>query len=459
MKVCLISLGCPKNLIDSEVMAGTITAEKMEIVYDPADADVAVVNTCGFVRDAVEESLGVITDLCNLRKAGVLKGVVVAGCLVERFRERLLPEIPDADALLTISDYSRLGRAIEEAASGGGVAVRPGGAEGAAPSGSLKPASYGGRPRAAATDLSRVLLTPSHTAYLRIAEGCNHRCSFCAIPSIRGRLRSRPIPILTREARQLARLGVKEINLVAEDTTDYGRDLQDDSDLPALLDALSGVRGIRWIRILYAFPSRVTDSLIRTMQENRKVLAYLDVPVQHYSGSILRSMRRGTTPAALDKLIARLREGVPGIVIRTSVIVGYPGERAAQFDELFDFVRRVRFERLGAFAFSPEPGTAACNLKPRPAAPVVERRIARLMEFQRSVIEERNISLVGGETDVIVDTVEKNSARGRTFADAPDIDCGVTIRGKGIKAGKIVRVRFTGHEGYDLVAEPVVHGS
>jgi ribosomal protein S12 methylthiotransferase len=266
--------------------------------------------------------------------------------------------------------------------------------------------------------------------------------------------------VLVEEARQLAGLGVKELNLVAEDTTDYGRDLKEGYGLPELLDALSAVRGIRWIRILYAYPSRVTDSLIRTIAGNPKVLPYIDVPVQHASAAILGSMRRGTPPAMLRGLVRRLREGVPGIVIRTSVIVGYPGETEKRFENLFDFVREARFERLGAFAFSPEAGTAAHALRPRPPRRTVENRVERLMEFQRTVVEERNNALVGSEADAIVDVLYETGghgglARGRTEADAPDIDCSVLIRGRNLKAGAIIRVRFTGTEGYDLIARPV----
>ncbi len=449
MKVCLISLGCPKNLIDSEVMAGRIGAARMEIVYDPEDADVAVVNTCGFIEAAVEESTETILELCRLKEAGLLRGIVVAGCLVQRFRDELIAQIPEVDAFLTISDYSGLSRAIEDAAraDGGSAAATDGGGS----------PSFGGKRRSVETDLSRTLLTPSHTAYLRIAEGCNHQCSFCAIPSIRGRLRSKPEAILLEEAGQLARLGVKELNLVAEDTTDYGRDLKDGSTLASLLDRLSTVRGIEWIRILYAFPSRVTDELIDTIARNSKVVNYIDVPIQHISGPILRSMRRGTTPASIEKMIERLRAAIPGIVLRTSVIVGYPGESSAHFDELFEFLERVRFERLGAFGFSPESGTAAHRLEPRLPREVIDARIEKIMEFQRRVIEERNISLVGQTADAIVDLVSNDRARGRTVGDAPDIDCGVDIVGggfeEGFEAGEIVEVRFTGHSGYDLIAQ------
>jgi ribosomal protein S12 methylthiotransferase len=448
VKVCLISLGCPKNLIDSEVMAGRIDEGGMDIVYDPAEADVAVVNTCGFIRDAVDESVGTVLDLCRLKEAGVLRGIVVAGCLVQRFRDELDRVLPGADAFLMISDYAGLGEAIRRVAEAPAPETAP------APSAPRRRIKAGGRPRTAETDLGRVLLTPSHTAYMRIAEGCNHLCSFCAIPSIRGRLRSRPLDVLVEEARRLARAGVMELNLVAEDTTDYGRDLKKGYGLPELLAALAAVRGIRWIRVLYAFPSRVTDSLIAAIAGNSRVLKYLDVPIQHFNAEILRSMRRGTSPSMIARMVERLRREVPGIVLRTSVIVGYPGETAARFEELFDFVRRARFERLGAFAFSAEPGTAAHALGPRPRRGTVERRIAALMEFQQGVIEERNKSLVGHVADVIVDVASEDSALGRTEADAPDIDCSVEIKGRGVKAGTIIKARFTGYSGYDLIAEP-----
>ncbi len=447
IKVCLISLGCPKNLVDSEVMTGRMAGEGIEFVYDPEDADAAVVNTCGFIQPAIEESLGTIEELLRLKAERSLSAVVVAGCMVQRFRAELAAELTDVDAFLPISDYSELPRIVRDSVLGR-----------RSPDGKVKSAPVrGGGPRQAETDLCRVPLTPSHTAYLRIAEGCNHQCSFCAIPSIRGRLRSKPINLLLEEARRLADLGVRELNLVAEDTTDYGRDLtphRGEGRLPELLDSLSGVKGIEWIRILYAYPSRVTKRLIETIRDNPKVLEYIDVPVQHYNARILKSMRRGTTPAFLDSLVHRLREGVPGIVLRTSLIVGYPGESRAEFEELLAFVKRSRFERLGAFAYSAEEGTRAAELGPGPSKRTVDRRLERLMQFQRGVIEERNKALVGCEGEVIVDASDGRTALGRTRSDAPDIDCNVLIREGSVEAGSIITVRFTAYDDYDLIAGP-----
>jgi len=454
IKICLVSLGCPKNLVDSEVIASHLLDGRMEIVYEPAESDVVVVNTCGFIQVAVDESEQTIQDLCRLKAGGVIRGVVVVGCLVQRFGTELLARLPAVDAFLPISDYSGLVGVIRGLLERGGAAADPPPPE--PPDAARFAGATGGRPRTATSDLSRALLTASHTAYLRIAEGCNHRCAFCTIPEIRGRLSSKPIPLLVDEARGLAEAGVKELNLVAEDTTDYGRDLDPPATLAELLQALARIPKIRWIRILYAFPSHVTDALIETIAGNPKVLPYLDVPIQHYNDAILESMRRRTPPELLDSLVTRLRDAVPEIVLRTSVIIGYPGETEERFEELFRFLQVARFERLGAFAFSPEPGTAAAGLDaPRPSSAEVTARIEKVMTFQKTVIEECNIALVGREADVIVDSSSNGCGRGRTKADAPDIDCSVVLSGPGIESGVIIPVRFTGYSGYDLIAEPL----
>lgn len=436
LRVCLVSLGCPKNLVDSEVMAGRLVEEGFELAARPGAADAAVVNTCGFTESAREESLAVLEELGRLKARGRPAVVVAVGCLVQRVRKAFAGRVPAVDAWLPLSDYSGLPRVLGALARG-------------RPRGRLPPA---GRPRTAETDLRRLLLTRPHTAYLRIAEGCNHRCAFCAIPSIRGRLRSKPLEILVMEAAALAAVGVKELVLVAEDTTDYGRDLAGRPLLPELLRRLGRIEGLAWIRILYAYPSRVTDELIREMAENSRVVPYLDLPIQHVNARILRSMRRGTPPARIRERVAALRQGVPGVALRTSVIVGYPGEGEEEFGELEAYLASARFERVGAFTFSPETGTAAAREKETVPRDTVEDRYRRILTLGRRIIRERNKSLVGRRMEVIVDDTWKgHPARGRTFADAPEIDCSIRIQGKqSLEIGDLIQARITGYRDYDL---------
>jgi ribosomal protein S12 methylthiotransferase len=441
-KVSIVALGCPKNLVDSEVIAGHLARGSFELVVEPEEADAVIINTCGFVDEAKKESLDTIGAVVELKEAGRLSAIVVAGCLVQRFRKALVKELPEVDAFLPITDYSGIPEVLH--------ALRTGQAPGPV-------RSAGGGRRTHRTDLGRSLLTAPHVSYLRISEGCNHRCSFCAIPGIRGKLKSKPVEVLVEETQGLAGLGVKEINLVAEDSTDYGRDLSDRSLLPELLEGLGGVEGIQWIRLLYAYPSRVTRELIKEMARNPKVLPYIDMPVQHIDASILKRMYRGTSPGLIRRVINELRAMIPGIAIRTSVIVGYPGETEQAFHALCDFLDEVRFERMGAFLFSAEEGTAAFRLKNRVPEEKARERLDQVMMLQRAIIQERNKSLVGSAEEVIVDARHEDGLYlGRTRADAPDIDCAVWIRSKGIlEPGEIIEVRITGFDDYDLKAVPL----
>jgi ribosomal protein S12 methylthiotransferase len=410
-------------------------------VPEPDGADCAVINTCGFVESAQRESLDTIEEVLSLKARGRLAGVIVVGCLVQRFRQALKKELPEVDAFLPITDYSGIPAVLHALGSGRNRRILRG---------------KGGGKRTSDTDLGRLLLTFPHVSYLRIAEGCNHRCSFCAIPAIRGRLRSKPMGVLEKEAERLAASGVKEINLVAEDTTDYGRDLEGASLLPDLLGRLGRIRGLRWIRLLYAYPSRITHGLMEEIAGNPRVLKYIDMPIQHISGRILTSMRRGTSPRKIGQTIAALRQRIPGIVLRTSVIVGYPGETDTVFQELYDFLKAIRFERLGAFLFSAEEGTAAACLEDRVPPEEAQERLDRIMTLQKRIILSRNKSLVGNEEEVIVDVVRRDGeAIGRTHADAPEIDCAVRLEpGQKLKPGMLVRARIIGFSGYDLLAIP-----
>jgi ribosomal protein S12 methylthiotransferase len=441
-KVCIVSLGCPKNLVDSEVIAGHLVDARLRLVVDPEEADGVIINTCGFIESARQESLETLQEICNLKSAGLVSALVVVGCMVQRYKRELQKGHGEVDAFLPITDYSTLPDLLKALWQ----KKRPGPL--------LK---AGGRPRSSRTDLSRILLTRPHVSYLRIAEGCNHQCAFCAIPGIRGRLRSKPVEVLKEEAEGLAAVGVKEVNLVAEDTTDYGRDLKGEALLPELLRALGRVRGLRWIRILYAYPSRVTEELILAMAEEPKVLPYIDMPIQHINQGLLKRMRRGTSRRQIERVIHDLRMNIPGVVLRSSVVVGFPGETRDDFLELRAFLDQVRFERLGAFRFSPESGTAAARLPDPVPADLAEERLGEIMTLQKSIIMDRNKSLVGAVEEVIVDAVgEDGEALGRTRADAPDIDCAVwLIPRKRLKSGRILKAKITGSSGYDLLASPV----
>lgn len=435
-RVCIISLGCPKNLVDSEVIAGHMVRDRIEIVVEPDGADAVVINTCGFVDSAKEESRRTIGEILSLKRAGRTGKVVVAGCLVQRFKKALEKELPEVDAFLPITDYSGIPGLLK------GLGGSP----------------LGGGRRDAQTDLGRMLLTQPHVSYLRISEGCNHRCSFCAIPTIRGRLKSKPIDVLVAEAEALASVGVKELNLVAEDSTEYGRDLEGRALLPELLGELGRVEGLEWIRLLYAYPSRVSDELIKEMARNPKVVNYIDMPIQHMSDRLLKSMARGTSAGLIRKVVDSLRERIPGVILRTSVIVGYPGEGEEDFRRLTDYLQEARFERLGAFLFSPEEGTAAFRLDGRVPLDVAEERLDEVMRLQQAIIVDRNKSLVGAKEEVIVDAIQGDGTiLGRSRADAPEIDCAVLMDPhEALRPGMLIQARITGHDGYDLLAIPLM---
>ncbi|MEW6745676.1 MAG: 30S ribosomal protein S12 methylthiotransferase RimO [Planctomycetota bacterium] len=434
--VALISLGCPKNLVDSEVIVGRL-GQACRIVVDPGEADVALVNTCGFIDAARAESRAEIDDLLRLKRAGVLRGVIVAGCLVKRFRAQLERDFPEVDAFLDISDYSDVAAAVRGIMRGHDVA-----------------ALRGGRVKEAATDLGRVLLTPEHFAYLRVSEGCNYQCSFCVIPQIRGRLRSKPLRVLEEEARQLAELGVKEVALVGEDTTAYGRDLGLQDGLVELLRRLGRVGGIEWIRLLYTHPLSLSLPIIDELVTNAKVVPYLDMPIQHADDGVLRAMRRGTPRALLESRIAELRRRSPEIALRTTVIVGFPGETAEAFATLLDFLADIRFARLGCFTYSAEAGSGAAGLPDDVPPEVKDERRDLVMRRQLQITEERNQSLEGRTVGVILDRRQGHELLGRTEADAPDIDGSIRLAGPG-DPGQIRKAVVTGHDGYDLCGELV----
>jgi ribosomal protein S12 methylthiotransferase len=457
IRVSLISLGCPKNLVDSEVLLGHAAREGLLIAHDPEDADVAVINTCGFIDSAKAESIQTILEVARLKEDGQLKGLIVVGCLSERYGQELQEELPEVDAILGLSDYSKVPALIHQLARRG------------ASSGSEAwvPDTRGGQKKTADSDKVRLLMTPRSFAYLRIGEGCDHSCTFCAIPAIRGEQRSKPIETLVEEAQGIAQGGVRELVLVAEDSTAYGMDWGGKKRmLPELLAALGRVDGIEWLRVLYAYPHTVLPAMTEQLRENPKVLPYLDIPIQHISSPMLKAMKRGVKSAQVRGILDRLRAEVPGIAVRSTYIVGFPGETEEDFEALLELTRDYAFERLGVFPYSKEEGTPAFDLGDEVAPELAEERMARIMEVSRELIQKRNATLIGTEMDVLVDgSVERDSevaellgdyqgqvSLARTYADAPEIDCKLYLKGEA-PSGSFVRARISEVADYDLVGE------
>lgn len=433
LRVSLLSLGCPKNLVDSERMVGAWAESDFVICPHPEDADVVVVNTCGFLEAAVDESLTTIREMIELKETSGVRGVVVTGCLAERKRIDVRAEAPGVDAVVPFADYDRLVSICREA--GGGV---PG------------PTDYR---RDLLTRGERVPLTPKGSAYLKISEGCNNPCSFCTIPSIKGRQVSRPPEELIREATNLALAGVRELVLIGQDTTYYGFDRSKRFGLASLLQGLSRIAGIEWIRVLYGYPAYVTDELLEVMATEPATLPYLDIPLQHVSDRVLRAMKRPLGGPRTRALMEKIRAAVPGIVLRTTFIVGAPGETDEDFAELCEFVEKFRFERMGVFTYSREPDTPLGRREDQVPAEIAEDRFRQLMEIQQRVAFEDALARVGSTLPCIVETpVSEGAARGRTWRDAPEIDGEILINGAP-GPGALGEVRVTAADGYDLEGE------
>lgn len=439
MKVALIALGCPKNLVDAEVMLGLIDQAGHTLVDDPADADVAVVNTCAFISAAAEESRRVVEGCLALKLGGRLKWVVLAGCLPQRYgRGGTADLFPDVDGVVGCSHFLEIADALADVAAGRGV-------------------SRVSTPRAVYDHKSpRVLATPRHLAYVKIAEGCDNHCSYCTVPSLRGALRSRDPESVTAEVESLLELGVREVNLIAQDTTAYGTDIASPTHLPELLERVARL-GVPWIRILYAHPARLTDALLGAMASLPGVVPYLDMPIQHVSDRILGAMGRGGG-GDVRSAIERLRRAVPGVTLRSSVMVGFPGENEHDFEELLAFVREGRIDSLGVFEFSPEPGTAACSMDGQVPAEVASARARAVMAAMADVAAARGAGAVGQDVLVLVDEGGSEAA-GRTEGQAWEIDGRVLLAGSGAaRAGSFVRAKITGASGYDLVGTVVGRG-
>jgi len=442
-----VSLGCPKNLVDSERMLGKLAQDGYVLTPDAAGADVVVVNTCGFIEPARQESLGVIREMLQLKKAGQVGAVVVAGCLAERKKEDLLKEVPEVDHIVGVFGREDIAPVVEKVLANG---KRKRAALTAEQRSLFRPA-----PVRALEDTARLRITPRHFAYLKISEGCDRLCTFCAIPGMRGKHVTKPIEEVVREARELAADGVRELIIVAQDTTYYGLDLYGKVRLAELLRELEQVEGIDWIRILYAYPIHFTDELLDTLTASKKIVHYLDMPLQHINDRMLKRMQRRVNRNETEALLQRLRQAIPDLVLRTTFIVGFPGETDAEFAELSDFVAQTRFERVGVFPYSFEPGTPATRLDGQLPEEVKLERRNRLMEVQQAAAFDWGRRQVGRELEVIVDGPDPevpNHWLGRGYADAPDIDGVVRVKGKGLQAGDLVRVKVTAADGYDLAA-------
>jgi len=444
LRVGVVSLGCPKNLVDTEIMLGSLRQAGCLFSSDPSDSDVILVNTCGFIESAKRESIETILEMAEYKRTGRCRRLVVAGCLVQRHRQELREEIPEIDALIGLDELQRVVEAVRldlVSAAVDPATQRPGPAR----------ALYDHRSE-------RVLATRPHTAYLKISEGCDHPCAFCAIPGMRGQMRSRTLASLVLEARDLSARGVKELVLIAQDTTDYGRDLADGTDLSTLLRALDVLEGLEWIRIHYAYPNRVTDGLLRTMADSERVCHYLDIPLQHADAEILRAMKRGGSRPIFNRLLAGIRRLLPDCALRTTFIVGFPGETESAFQELCSFLREAEFDHAGVFTYSHETGTAAASLADDVPTAVKEERRARLMEIQSGIALRRNQTRLGRVLPVLVDGLEPDTRmllQGRTSYQAPDVDGRVLITDGNASVGDRVLVRMEEAFPYDLVGRIV----
>ncbi len=437
-KVYLISLGCAKNLVDSENMLGILKQRGFIVVSDLGAAEIAIINTCGFIRPSVEEALDTILEVAAEKKKGNLRKLFVVGCLVQRYGYKLQKELPEVDGWIGTGEIHRIGNVLDQERCGEkGLLI--------------------GRPAYLADHKTpRLRATPFHTAYLKIAEGCSHGCTYCTIPKLRGPFRSRKPDSLTIEAEGLAEAGVKEINLIAQDTTMYGRDLRPEATLEDLLERLVKVRGIRWIRILYGHPQRVSSRLLEMMEREEVICPYLDLPLQHVNAKVLKAMGRDDEGASPWELIGRIRSRERRISLRTTLMLGFPGETEQAFRELYEFVRAAKFDHLGAFIFSPERGTPAAHLARRVKREKAEERLDAIMRLQAEISKEKSRTLVGEIIPVLLEGVSDETdllLRGRTATMAPDVDGQVLIN-KGVgKIGEIVPVRITEAHAYDLVGE------
>ncbi len=437
-KIGMISLGCPKNQVDAEHMLALMDAEGWEIVDYVDGCDAVIVNTCGFIDDAKKEAIENILDMVELKKEGVISKIIVTGCLAQRYKDEIVKEIPEVDAVIGIGANGDIIKTVEEVMSGVDTIEK--------------------YPPQCELPLEgqRILTTPQYWAYLKIGEGCSNRCTYCTIPSIRGNMRSRSMENVIDEAKQLAESGVKELILIAQDTTSYGLDLYGELKLPELLNELCKIDSIEWIRLLYCYPDRITDELIETMKNQEKVVNYIDLPLQHADDKILKAMNRRGDQALIRNVISKLREEIPDVVIRTTFIVGFPGEGEEEFETLAEFVNEIEFDRLGVFTFSPQEGTPAFDMEDQVDEDIKTRRGEVIIQDQYSIMEEKNNEKIGKTYRVVVEDYDgySDSYTGRTYMDAPEIDGLVKFTShKDLDIGDFVDVEIFDVEDYDLIGE------
>ena len=440
IKVFFVSLGCPKNQLDTEVMLRELYDNGIEIVSEDFEADVVVVNTCAFIESAKQESIDNIIDIGWLKKNRSLKGIVVTGCLAERYRDEIFDELPEVDAILGVGSIHNIVKAVKEAAKGKRYSSYE----------DKETVKLGGE---------RIITTPEYYAYLKVGEGCDNRCTYCAIPSIRGHFRSRPMEELIEEAKNLEKLGVKELCVIAQDTTRYGSDLYGEYKLAELLNRITEETSIPWIRIMYCYPDKITDELIETIRDNPRVLKYIDLPIQHISDTVLKRMNRHGDGKLIRDVVKKLRDSIPGIIIRTTVIVGFPGETEEEFGELCEYVKEAKFDRLGAFTYSREEGTPAYDFPDQIDEQVKQDRCDIIMDEQNRISAELNEKRIGSVMDVLTEGYDHVSEAyyGRSENDAPEIDGKVYFRApkNSVSDGEMVRVKITEAVDYDLVGDKI----
>jgi ribosomal protein S12 methylthiotransferase len=444
-KISIVSLGCARNLVDSEVMAGLLQQNQYTLVQEPADADVVIVNTCGFIGAAKEESIDTIIEIGRLKEEGNLKKLVVAGCLSQRYPDELARELPEVDLFIGTGEVPRVAEILREHEA------------------NKSQRQYVGVPSYIYDHATpRLRSTPSYTAFVKVSEGCDHKCAFCIIPQLRGPHRSRSIESVVTEASLLAERGVKEINLIAQDLTAYGRDRKDGTTLHGLLKEMAQIPDLVWIRLLYAYPNFLEKPLLDLIRDSDRICKYLDIPFQHISRSLLQRMRRGKSGSAVREAVEQLRDAIPGLTLRTSLIVGFPGETEADFQELLNFVEETKFDRLGIFKYSEEEGTAAAEFDGKVSEEEKENRWQELMEVQAEISRKKNEALIGSIERVMIDGTDQDSGKlaGRTQAHAPEVDgfvyvegCDAQRRGNLPRSGDLIDVKITGALDYDLISE------
>lgn len=437
-KVGMISLGCPKNQVDSEALLAKLKKAGYEIVNNIEDSDVMIVNTCGFIEQAKKEAIDTILEVAEYKNAGLISAIVVTGCLAERYQDEIIKEMPEVDAVLGIGANSDIVKTCDKALCG------------------IVTTSFPNKCYLSIND-ERIISTPSHWAYLKIAEGCDNRCSYCAIPGIRGGFRSRTIESCVDEAKALAESGVKELILIAQDTTKYGQDLYGKYSLDILLKELVKIDGIEWIRLFYCYPQRITDSLINVIANEEKVCSYIDIPLQHSDKTVLKNMNRVGDGDDYRALISKMRKAIPDLALRTTFMVGFPGETDEQFENLCKFTEDVKFDKMGCFTFSPEEDTPAYDMQNQIDDDVKVRRQEVLMNKQYSITEELNKQRIGRIYKVIIDTFDGEKYVGRSYMDSPEIDSGIIFTSdNNLNIGDFVNVEITDYNGYDLIGEAIL---